>query len=464
MFLRIILCLLISLGASNINLSAKTKSSKEFKALYRKAKNAKSEKNYYEAVNYGAQAAVLEPTNKTIVNFVSKYYKKSLKSESKIESTAKSTGGEFVNDKLVDIYSDLVDMYASLAKMPTLYNKKQVELKFEIKEYSKEFEASKKNAAEDHYNKGKDLFKSNDIKIVKKACDQFDKCGEFIKDYNDYKQYIAKEAMNKANSLINSGKRLDKYRASLILNETRGYCPEAENNKRYKLFKKLGQETEIHIYMPDLGAVRDWDVENQIFIDGKNSLYKREFDSSKADLLKDGYKAAAYIDAKFSNYKVQAEKKVNTETREALVQYETSDKKKITNVSVKGPSTFERVAYGLIISEKKKMKTNDYSILTSEINTYELSSSCDYVISINLRNTKTGETISSISKSGNISDVQKRKEVVGNEQIIWKSDKKLLQKKKIVPVSKGKLESTANYNETSKLMKEFKEKLIKIYE
>ncbi len=465
--LSIIICLIFLLSTGNIQ--SKEKSSKEFKVLYKQAKKFKRKKNYYKAITVGAQAAKLESTNKSIVKFMVKYYKRAQKSEKKEIKNITKKGGEFYNDKLFVLYGELVEMYASLSKMPQLYDKKKREVKFEIKDFSKELEESKKAAAEAHYLKGKKLIVNSDIKLVKEACVHFKLCDKFIKGYKNYKEQIAKESMITCTKLMKSGLRLDKYKAALILKETADFCDKTENNKRYKLSKKLKKESAVKIYIPELKSVRDWDIENQIYIDGEKSFswkkFSRDFKSSRSKLIKEGYNSAGYIEVSIKNYINSPEKVIKTENREAMIVYETNAKKKEKTFAVKEKGSMSEMVYNKVkkkYSEDIVLKKR-YSIVTSQVKTLETVSSCGYEAKLVLYDTKSGKVLKTIKKSGNKRNSFLRKAVVGDKRIVQNEDKKLVNRQKQAPVSKSKLSKDISYDSSKSLIIDLKKEILNIY-
>jgi len=141
----------------------------------------------YDNAVIGAVASLkLNPEYEKSQILVQDAFKAGVKKHTTQISTLKSSVEKFKWDNVVKEYENLIKINDAVSELPTIKNKKTLEvLKFEIVDYSAELSEAKNNAAESHYQEGLLLSKSNDLDTQKKAAKEFKTSCSFVPEYKD---------------------------------------------------------------------------------------------------------------------------------------------------------------------------------------------------------------------------------------------------------------------------------------
>lgn len=152
-----------------------------------------------DAVVFAIAALMKEPSWERAIEALQQALPASIRNnENKIsqlkESTAKFTGDYTVEEsqEIVTRYSNLMAISDKLMNLPEIKLKKGNPIKFDIKNYGADLRQAKEelaknqeSAAENHYQKGQELLKQNNIDQNKRAAKEFKMAMKFYPDYKN---------------------------------------------------------------------------------------------------------------------------------------------------------------------------------------------------------------------------------------------------------------------------------------
>ncbi|MDC7225732.1 MAG: hypothetical protein PQJ61_03085 [Spirochaetales bacterium] len=166
------------------------------------AKRAEKQNDYHTAVLSAVEAVRIDNQYKKAIEFLKETYPKANAHYALLIDQTQAAGGSETNDRIAKYYKYLFDINESAKSLPPITDPKtKLALTLTYTDYQAEMNKANEMAAEEHYQKGINLYRMKGRENAKAATEEFEIALGFVSGYKDA-EIMAQKAKDNATQIV----------------------------------------------------------------------------------------------------------------------------------------------------------------------------------------------------------------------------------------------------------------------